>query len=152
MKKTYRIFYFICVNGYAELDSAVSVTPSSLTTRCASHRGVQTIVCIFQRFFLRFKETVSKIVRQLIFMIQSLKGHTSQDFLRPVFFMIRTYLGPWCTGWSIFKFGLDFAEIFEFKKKTSALCIPLRSQNAKKYIKMHTAESKSKSLRVSGCL
>ena len=37
--------------------------------------------------------------------------------------MIQTHLGPWQTGFSIFKFGLDFAEIFKLLRNF-AVCIP----------------------------
>ena len=32
-----------------------------------------------------------------------------------IFSMIRTHVVPWQTAWSIFKVGVDFAEIFDHK-------------------------------------
>ena len=50
-----------------------------------------------------------------ILALARLKGSVSQDF-RPLFFHDSYPSGPLITGWNIFEFGYDFAEIFEFLK------------------------------------
>ena len=50
-----------------------------------------------------------------ILALARLKGSVSQDF-RPLFFHDSYPSGPLITGWNIFEFGYDFAEIFKFFK------------------------------------
>ena len=59
--------------------------------------------------------------------VKVLKGSVSRDFRPPVFFMIRTYLGHWWTGLSIFEFCFDFVEIFDHKVVSAVCNIPRRS-------------------------
>ena len=120
------IFEVILLRGVlhnSESDSAVCIIPQSQAPQCASHRGV----------------------KRPQFLIKLCGVHHTAESSSAVCIIPRSQ-APWCAS---------LRGVHPTMESSSPVCIILQSQALRCAshlgVKMHTAESKSKSLRVSGC-
>ena len=108
---------------------------SSAAIKCENFRIFNKVLHSQKRFFVSVDfvcwcETVEVCWRQLYTLQYILDPIVSKQIslFKGMFYLylitIQTHLGPWQTGFfSIFKFGLDFAEIFKLLRNF-AVCIP----------------------------
>ena len=165
------------VHPTVESSFSVCIIPRSLTPRYASHSGVNNLSSVW--FNPKFHKCYFSVMPKDIHtkLILSVTNCPIKSFLVQKFFKkmkskdvastkntknnghFWKSLTPWCAShrgvrlprvhcashhWVKLRGVLPTAE------SSSAVCITLRSQNAHRGVKMQTAESKSKSLRVSG--